>query len=234
MKSFFNYLLKRNSEISYFISNKVADFIWLMLLYLMGVCIGAIIITIAHNVAPNLMLNNNFSKESLRELYSPLTYFLLVVLIGPLLEELIFRLFLKGEKIHLKISLCIGVFLYGSNIIRTKEMVSVNSLIALLVAILVWFGLEKEWSKQKLLPFIKNNVKFCLHLSAILFAVAHFKKMGLNLTQIHLFPIVLFSYYWGGLVFGFYRMKNGFIFSLIGHIFINLLSYGIEVYFLVK
>lgn len=202
------------------------DFLVVLGLYFVGIVAGVLLLIFFNQMTNNDIRVSNENARYLSQHYSKSVYFAIVVIIGPLLEELIFRLFLNSKTTYLKISFSLGLLLYGSNFLRSENYLTFSNLLLVFVVLVVFLIPNQKFSVIE--AFAKNNIRLLLHFSALLFAFAHYNKMGLSLSQFYIFPIALFSYYWGGLVFGYYRLKNGLLFSFLCHVVINFISFSIE------
>lgn len=216
MKPLFKNIQIKKSKNTFF------DFLKFLLLYYSGIFLGVLLILISKIILDISFPNNNHSSILFKR-YPTIVYFGIVVFLGPFLEELIFRLFLNGKEFYLKISASLGLLAYGSSFLYIETLFSINNLY--LVAVSIIIILIPNHFLLFFSNFIKNRKKLIILFSALLFSFAHYKRMGLSLNQFYLFPIYLFSYFWSGLVFGYYRLRNGFFFALICHVVVNFLSY---------
>jgi membrane protease YdiL (CAAX protease family) len=225
MKDFFKFSFYPSQEIKK-TKSIFLDFLIVLGLYFVGILVVVLLFIFFNQITNNDIQVSNENTRYLSKHYSKSVYFAIVVIIGPLFEELIFRLSLNGKATYLKISFSLGLLLYGSNFLRSENYLTLSNLLLVFVVLVVFLIPNQKFSFIE--TFAKKNIRLLLHFSALLFAFAHYNKMGLSLSQFYIFPIALFGYYWGGLVFGYYRLKNGLVFSFLCHATINLCSFLLE------
>lgn len=127
---------------------------------------------------------------------------IMVIVLAPVLEELIFRYHLDLKKS----STLIG---FGLSFIFTY-----NSMVLLIIATL-YFG----FVFIKLLLKQKPNLKFCMFASTTLFALVHLTNFGnFDLTQ-HFYwvPLMVGAQFIIGLVLSFIRVNHGIYTSILFH-----------------
>lgn len=146
---------------------------------------------------------------------SILKKFLLIVILGPVFEELVCRLWLKEAKFNIVISQSICVVflvyaLYKNSNVFINEMIIITSLVSIV------FILEKCIKN-----FFQRYFMFIFYLSSVVFGLMHvlnfigienlFEALVCTSPQIVL-----------GIVLGYIRMNYGFKYGLLFHSFINL------------
>ncbi len=174
----------------------------------------------------------------------PITYryeilasgFWILVIIGPILEELMFRLSLRAKPYFLAISLtlifffCIDAFFDVKIFFNWKYTLENAALMILIAAILTvvinFFRIpfEKFWNKYFVLIF---------YLSALLFGYMHLNNyFVIHYSVVLLSPVFIFPKIIVGLNFGFLRMRYGIIFSILTHMSFNLVPYLIYLHYM--
>lgn len=157
-------------------------------------------------------------------------FILIITLLIPLFEELVFRLFLTKYNLKLVIlsfSLLGGVGVYelskrclkffSSDLaLYYPTMFLYILLFSIPFALMIYLfkvKIEKNW--ERLFPYF-------FYLSAFLFAIYHIQAFNLNFKDILYIPIVILPYFIFGLMFGIIRVKLGFLLAVLIHVIHNL------------
>ena len=152
--------------------------------------------------------------------------FFLVVILGPLVEELIFRLILVPKRINIAIFTFVFSFLvlnktYYINKIDWLLLVSlaVSGLLSFLV-----FNLLKR--NPKIETAIGKRQKIITMVSVVLFGLGHIA----NIETLHwelalLYPVYVLPQMILGYVCSVQRLKLGFLWGLLFHSMINLMAF---------
>jgi len=135
-----------------------------------------------------------------------------ILLIIPLLEGLIYRLWLEDSKVNFIISFaaCIAEILYGSMRVGTEDRIFYLSILFITMGIIF---LNRFLSMRGM-----KYDKYILIISAALFASLHISHF-VNLQSIPLYYIALLAMppFVLGLITGSIRLKYGFKYSVIFH-----------------
>lgn len=163
---------------------------------------------------------NNFKNKF------PDYYFILLVFVGPLFEELVFRLPLDFTANS--ISICLSILLYrlfathffSFNIHKVTDYLNLSSALILFLAL-------RKIIPERILKNIKNkNYSYIFYSSAALFGLAHVTNFGsLNHIYSLLYIVYILPQFIMGISIGYIRIKYGFIFGLLVHIMINLIYF---------
>lgn len=172
---------------------------------------------------------------------------LLVLILGvvvlPIYEEVVFRLFLVPSpmKILISISLITGLAIgymlmsiYGVGarnpiLVLVALPIVITPLVALMMIIPFKKGLYPS-KRVSILAKLENalyrDVRPAYYISAILFSVAHvvFQKLLLTMTT-SIMVMMFFNYFFVGLVLGNVRISKGIGYAIIIHFIVNLLAY---------
>ncbi len=182
------------------------------------VYLGTIIVT-SVLFLPILSLLNLFPEQRIRLSAIPLSFKLIVFV--PIYEEVIFRLPLKYSKENIFLSLATLQFLLFYHSFNLIILVCISFLIASvphwdLIKESFFSKMERVW--QRYFPFLYYGLALCFGL----FHLTNFEN--LKLAQYLLFPLLVSNQIIMGLMFGYVRItyKNGFIYSVLLHFFINL------------
>jgi len=166
-------------------------------------------------------------------------YFLfMVILIFPILEEFSFRLSLmKFQVIFLKISLSLisGLIIYsfiGNNLWIPKEyyLWVLTSIFYILSISLIVYALLLL-NKNKLLRleiFWNEKPKIIFYTIATLFALLHILNLRIATNQLLYLPILILPFFVFGLTFGYLRIRLGILYSILLHVMVNGLRFGLE------
>jgi hypothetical protein len=209
MLDFFDYIKK-----PYYTNHQWVKYCELIKIFLLLLLISSPI-TVIINVLDKFL---NFKIDVVPDItYSSL---LLLILIGPILEETLMRLLLKPNKKN------IIFFIVIISIFSVYSFLKHNVLFVLfipIIFIILFLFLIKRIRKYQR-RFIKY-FKFYFYLSAILFSILHIFNFVNKGVLFYLFlPIIILPYFINGLFFGYVRMKNNIYISLSFHIFINIIA----------
>lgn len=151
----------------------------------------------------------------------------LSVLLGPLLEEIVFRLWLIYDKINISISvtyflLWVSAKVFGVHWFSTISFILVFVLLFILIFTALFF-LLKKYENQKLFDFWKKNQKVFIIISSILFAAIHIGNYTGNNNTIIYYLITLAPQILFGFTQSYLRIRRGFGTSLTAHSVNNLI-----------
>jgi len=168
----------------------------------------------------NLIPNNEI--ENLLNNYSPILLFIILVIIGPLAEEAIFRLNLKQSRSNIIISLIIVLgYIIFRICLGNTNYTKITVLLLLYVLMLLVSYSNKFLNKNP-----QKYFRFVFYFSAIAFAFMHvFNYSELTTLTLLLFPLITLPQMLIGLISGFLRMNYGFIFGVLFHSLINFLAF---------
>jgi uncharacterized protein len=210
---FIRFLANPNAEkIHIETKNKFVDFAILFVLALL-ISYGLLIVLQAFINPPANQINDlSFAKLLLFALF-----------LGPLFEELVFRLSLIYSKLNLSISLGLANAALITTLLDIRLLTLFggftffiglcSSYIFLNKHQTAYSGIEKFW---------KNHFALIFYISSIAFGLIHFTNYDLNSISALLIAI-LFSVpqMFGGLILGFVRIRLGFLPAVLMHILFN-------------
>ena len=186
----------------------VQSFILLLITYLIFVIPISIPLIILN--AFDLIPEHISQKED-----ATLKLLLVITILGPIVEELIFRLFLVPKKIFISISIsviCVTIAksLWGENYWYEWYLLTLPT------SAFVYY----------ILRFIKSDVKipirYLVHISVISFAFMHiFNFLEVKTWMYFIFPILTVPQILMGYILSFTRLKYGFLFGVLLHMIIN-------------
>jgi len=174
---------------------------------------------------------NSQGKVSMSQFIHKLGYWkaiLYVCLIGPVIEETIFRLPLSFKKVYLALSIAFAAFLFSSIIPGAKELnhnigVWYAFAVKLAASVIIFFAV---W---RLMPSginISDKLKTRVIIASMcLFGLMHISNYSpLQWPIIWLYPIYVLPQFFMGWLITFVRFKNGFIWGIALHCLINSVS----------
>lgn len=207
--------------------------------------IGIIIAQMPYQILNGLNLMDEVSKKGLRVIqamsdqksdYRP--YFIFsTVLFAPILEETAFRFFLTKFKINyfiISVSLIVGSFImyFISNLLWRPESFLLFSLstyiyVFIISGIIGWGLWLLRNNLIEIKEFWNSNARFVFYSVAILFALFHLMNFNLNVNNFLYAPILILPFFVFGLSFGYIRIRLGLIYSVILHIVILGIWFGL-------
>ena len=138
--------------------------------------------------------------------YPVLLLLLLTVVIGPLIEELIFRLYLRYKN---------------------------NYALHFLISIVSITGVRNEQKAETfLISFWKKRYKYIFYFSAVIFGLIHISNFEFSYTILLLSPILVAPQIILGIIIGYIRVRNGFVSGLLLHSLHNAFFIGIPLFFM--
>ncbi len=185
-------------------------------------------------------MKTNITYESLKLNHSDFKpYFLfMVILILPILEEFSFRLSLMKFQVNffkISLSLLSGLIIYsfiGNNLWMPKEyyLWDLTGIFYMLLMSLIVYALLLL-NKNKLLKlekFWNEKPKIIFYIIASFFALLHILNLNIASNQLLYLPILILPFFVFGLTFGYLRIRLGILFSILLHVMVNGLRFGLE------
>lgn len=207
-------------------SGKIKSFLWACLFCELAV-LGTIIALGIINAVVWLLYETNLAREiysnkkAIRTwVFPPALY---IILIGPFIEELVFRLFLNLRKLTIAISLSVYFYLISANWIDTNY-IALNVCLRIILVIIITFCVYRGISERSLILIRTRYFQYIFYVTAILFGIVHLSNFSpLSAKIILVAPILIFPQICYGLAMGYLRLKlkNGFVWGLALHVFIN-------------
>ena len=162
------------------------------------------------------------SQKKIKGYYS----IFLVVILGPLVEELIFRLILVPERRNIAIFTFVFSFLIMNKtyyIIKIDWLLLVSLVVSVLLSFLVFKLLKR---KPEIETAIGKRQKIITIVSVVLFGLLHIA----NIENLHwelalLYPVYALPQMILGYVSSVQRLKLGFVWGLFFHSMINLMAF---------
>ncbi|XDZ53160.1 CPBP family intramembrane metalloprotease [Flavobacterium tructae] len=155
-------------------------------------------------------------------------FFINVVIIAPLKEELLLRSFLRKSMINIALFLSMLTCFFLDHTIDDKFIICLVSFSSFpIYHFLLRFRIKKSYFLK---PYSRNQLLVLVYLSSILFGLAHIVNFQFDIHQLSiklffLLIIVSLPKIFGAFLFAIYRIKFGLLQSFLLHAFTNLLGY---------
>lgn len=207
LKEFFNYSLN-----PFFISDNnkwsVKGFLKLFILcYLGALFVGS----------PGGLIKKYLNLVDTTEVDLNLKALLVGIVIAPIFEEFLFRFLLKPERRKIGVYIIVNIFILA--VLIYKNSISIAILFSTISIIILLFCYLR--SLETLIKF--DLFKWNFYFVTVSFGFVHlFNLEGVSGYNYLWTPILILPYIYMGFVFGFIRMKYGFINSIIFHFSINI------------
>lgn len=213
--------IKSTKQVLYIISSIAIAFL-VIYLYTMGVLNNLIGDKLTIRSEYYVNLTNDVSLTS---------YFVILVLIIPIIEETIFRWGLKFS-INGTAALCLGItytiylFFQPSDINWKNPYALIIFWSAFILSFFLYRILLKRYQTFIIKLYKKNN-KLIIIISIISFAYSHIIIYGQHdlINNLLLSPLILLPYVISGILFSFFRIKFGFWYGVLGHVLWNSLAF---------
>ena len=141
--------------------------------------------------------------------------YLIPCLLVPVIEELSCRLFLKKSLINSYISLSLITFililLLQNRKIYSLDLYVLNTLV---FSFFIWLSL---FSFKKYFVNIKITDRTIFYGSAILFSLLHLSNYSFQINELPKYLFLIIPQLCSGLIYGYIRVKNGIIYSILLH-----------------
>ena len=145
----------------------------------------------------------------------------MIVLLGPLIEELVFRLNLKVTFLNAMVLLILlGV---GSIHFIESKLLQVILMI-IIVSVMVWIYIDRETAISSIKRFYSRHFRWVFYFSCLTYALLHVGNFdGLSEWAYLLTPLLVLPQLILGFILGFIRMQYSFLAGVIFHVTANSL-----------
>ncbi len=173
------------------------------------------------NVLPHYFNPKIDSLKGMDSIY----FFLFVVLVGPLIEEILCRLNLKITKLNIAVFLAVFIPVI-TKIIFFSEFHRYFYLSSIPLFFGIYYAINRfSFPLDEIENFVKSKFKYVFHLSAIVFGMIHLTNYDtIYWWMIVIIPLLTAPYISMGYLFGFVRMKYGFVNGFLMHSTVNFIS----------
>ena len=141
--------------------------------------------------------------------------YLIPCLLVPIVEELSCRLFLKKSLINSYISLSLITFILIL-LLQNRKIYSLDWYVlnTLVFSFSIWLSL---FSFKKYFVNIKITDRTIFYGSAILFSLLHLSNYSFQINELPKYLFLIIPQLCSGLIYGYIRVKNGMIYSILLH-----------------
>ncbi|WP_346236611.1 CPBP family glutamic-type intramembrane protease [Niabella insulamsoli] len=149
--------------------------------------------------------------------------FIAIVVVGPLIEELVFRLPLNGKRSFLGFSLSLAFFLLGGFYSLGSAQLDHKLSVGIITSLVFYFFLMLFFSKKRFTEQNRDSyIKLLFYVSTVLFALSHISNFKpLQYSLIWLYPVYVLPQFIMGVGFAFARMRYGFGWAILLHMLVN-------------
>jgi membrane protease YdiL (CAAX protease family) len=216
MKSFFRYI---KNPISLDIRERFT-----LNIYLKTIGLSYLLFFLASVFLASLKMAGLLPVYHTPKVISPLIFFAVIVFV-PLLEEIFFRLNLEISKLNIAVFLSLLITVVVK-ITLLREIPIYRFLVAIPVFVLIFFIIDRANPPiQSIETFWKSHFKFIFHFAAIGFGMMHlFNFETIKWWMVAVSPLLVAPYITMGYIFGYIRMKHGFIYGWLIHATVNFVS----------
>ena len=141
--------------------------------------------------------------------------YLMPCLLVPIVEELSCRLFLKKSLINSYISLSLITFILIL-LLQNRKIYSLDCYVlnTLVFSFFIWLSL---FSFKKYFVNIRITDRTIFYSSAILFSLLHLSNYSFQINELPKYLFLIIPQLCSGLIYGYIRVKNGMIYSILLH-----------------
>ncbi|MBX2915355.1 MAG: CPBP family intramembrane metalloprotease [Cyclobacteriaceae bacterium] len=154
--------------------------------------------------------------------------FIIVVILGPLYEEILFRLPLNLSKLSIGVSLGFMFFYLLTGNLLSIDYQKFDTYFKI-VGSIFFAGLVTFFFPKKFLDLFKNNFKLVFFIHAVIFALLHLTNFdSYNSSVILIYPLFTLPQLIMAVLIGYTRIEIGFAYCVLLHSLINLLSFAVN------
>ena len=200
--------------------------IFLLLNYLFICFFFTVLYLLPTNILPNLVYTLSAEKQNHTFFYP--------VLLCPLIEEIVFRLWVVYSKIKLSLSAAIllpFIIFYLSRYVLISDLYLASITVSLCTIFPLIFFLLKSYETQKLIFFWQNNKKKFIVNSSFVFGFMHIGNYVITTKTILYFPILFLPEFFAGFTLSYIRIRMGFVIGVAWHCLYNFIPYLLYIFF---
>lgn len=138
------------------------------------------------------------------------------VIFAPILEEIRFRLFLKKNIFY--VFIFIAFWLLSLDKLPTYLAYTLGVIIVVLIIFILLYWVKVD---NLLTILYRKYFPYIFYFSAIIFALFHLNNFKTLAIPIWIIPLLVLPQFIMGLVFGYIRIKNGLLWSILTHSLYN-------------
>ena len=215
-------LPKENPEAHFSVQKKIR---WIFLLLLLEIPL-MFLVNIFQKIPNKYGFINASQHRILKTVENGSLWYLLliIVLIGPIFEELIFRLPLKIKKFNFIPLLVFGILMNGILLVsKTQKETSWLLLLPVLFFGIFALLLFSPVFFDKISKFLKSKYSWYFYFTTLVFALLHLFNYQFSWYLILFSPLLVLPQFIAGLLLGFIRNNFDFVWGTIFHILHNAL-----------
>lgn len=213
----FNFFLKPEQD-SFSGQTIAAKIKWLLFLFVFEMPFMMAAIFLQQLLFKNGLVTseNHFVKDLFKE--SVFLSFAIFILILPFIEELVFRLPLRYKKVNFIPFIVLITSINGVILFETFHFPLSLSipLLVVVTAILIFYIFNRNMAEKRE-TILSSNYPLYFYAVTTLFALAHLSNFNYSVSLLLFAPIVVLPQFVGGFLFGFIRIKQGFIWGFFLH-----------------
>lgn len=200
----------------------------LLLLHLFVMSIALILMTLLLAPLMKVLGLDNFdhAMDQLIDELPKWKIFIYAVIIGPILEEFIFRYLLKFRFSFWLYPLSLVIFavvLFLHPILSLTYTILLTVIIATLLLILIWDNVYKIDDPEVVSTLDFTYFPYAFYSCAVIFAFVHAFNFNMEAKFFYLIPLLVIIQFSQGLLFGFTRLQFGMKSNILLHMFNNLI-----------
>lgn len=217
--------------------NKVLRLLKVSIKYTWYVILATILMIIIESVLSGIGFHLPVRDVSASRLVNEKNIFILVllcidrVILGPVYEEITFRLALKPsvKKVALALAFFIPILILvptGFGKFLTENVVYSGAIVYLLLGGVMFFIIYPFLQSRKGIYdwlFQRFNSRAMIYISSLIFAIVHWNRLSGEASHFWLYAVFFLPYFLSGLIFAHARLKEGFAFACMAHAIFNLL-----------
>lgn len=200
------------STTTYFLLNFLFIFLFSVALYFLP-----------KGILPNLVYTTRAEKTSHTFFYP--------VLLVPLIEETVFRLWFVYSKIKLSLSISVllpyMIFYLARYVFNTEwgNLYLVSNLASVCIIFPLIFFILKRYEDREIIFFWKKNQKKIIIISSLIFGLSHIVNYTITPSVILFSPILFLPQIFAGFIFSYTRVRIGFVAGVASHSLYNFTIY---------
>jgi len=192
---------------------------WLLFLIVFEMPFIFVALSLYYLLAINGLINSeNHAVEELIK-NNGITFIIIgIILGGPFIEELIFRLPLRYKKANF-IPLTVVLLFFAGTLSFKKLHLSLALSILLFVvvaAFLIFYIFNRRMAENRD-KFLSSNYHFFFYSVTVLFALVHISNFSYSVSLLLFAPIIVLPQFVAGFFIGYIRIKQGFIWGFFLH-----------------
>jgi hypothetical protein len=194
----------------------------LLLLFGLAIILKITDYTLVHFFHYQSIIKSNFVNDDLSKKYGPRLMLLIVFIVGPFVEELVFRLPLNLNISNIAIAISIIIYRCLAKHMFKFDPHSFASYFNFFVAFLVFLIVKSGLSRLSLDKIKSKYFAGYFYSSAIAFGLMHIFNYPIHYSIIFVYILFVLPQMTMGLFIGNIRMRYGFIWGFFLHVLINI------------